>query len=181
MSVGACADETTGGLVDHGSCDVLIECAAGLSPELTSVFEMAYGPNGTCWDGGPAAWAGCRDDCAQALDVINMAGEGTGETCGVCTSDADCVEFGAGAVCSEGLCTTVGGQTDSGGDELGDELGETETETETGTEPEPVEGVSIMFVVDNSGSMRSAQRLLASSIDSLVSPLEDGRSPGVSA
>ncbi len=55
------------------------------------------------------------------------------------------------------------GETGETGDETGDE-------TTTG-EPGPVEGVDILFVIDNSGSMAGHQQRLTTAIPALVAPL----------
>lgn len=112
-----------GGLIDRGSCDVLIECASDLAPESRDQFEAAYGQGGTCWTGGPESWALCRDACRDSLDALNLTGQVSGQTCGTCESDSDCAASGANATCDEGLCVggdpdggTGGGTSETGGD-----------------------------------------------------------------
>lgn len=104
--VGACSDGGGQGvqLVDRGACDVLIDCAGSLAPEAEDEYEQTYGPNGTCWDAGPDAWASCRDFCSMTLDALNLTGMLTGQTCGTCSTDSDCADFGATAVCDGGFC-----------------------------------------------------------------------------
>jgi hypothetical protein len=131
--VGACSSNGGGGgglaLLDRGSCDVLIECAATLAPGARDEYEQVYGPGGSCWLNGPGAWAACRDACRSALDALNLVAMAGGETCGACTTDADCSSFGLGATCVAGLCT--GGSGGSADDESGS-VDATSIEGETG-------------------------------------------------
>jgi len=170
LALGACNDgKGTQGLIDRGSCDVLIECAAALAPDARDEYEQAYGAGGTCWQSGPANWATCREACVMALDAINALGRISGESCGTCSSDADCSEFGAGATCNAGLCSGGDGMAEgeSGGDGDGDG-GDGD-----GDDPfAELEAVSILLVVDNSGSMGWHQQLLALDADNLVAPLD---------
>ena len=117
LAVGACKDGGGSGLIDRGRCDVLIECASSLAPQVRDEYEAAYGEGGTCFGSAdPNAWAACRDACAMALDAINQAAELTGgDTCGTCSSDADCSSFGAGASCDvNGFCVPGDGMAEGG-------------------------------------------------------------------
>lgn len=158
-----------GGLIDRGACDLLIDCASMLAPEARDEYLAVYGPAGTCWQN-PANWAACRDFCRQTLDTLNLAGMLTGETCGTCTTDADCAQYGVTAYCDAGLCLGGGGGMSDG--ETGDETGDGDGDTGDGDGDVPIEAVSILLVVDNSGSMGSTQRTLAENAHLLVDPLD---------
>jgi hypothetical protein len=177
VCIGACKDGGTT-LIDRGSCDVLIECAAAIAPEARDEYESVWGQNGTCWqNANPMAWAACRDACKQTLDTINLAGMITGQTCGTCSSDADCSQFGNGAFCDAGLCSggdgvSDEGETGDGGDGDGDGDG-----GDGDGEVPPPEAVSILLVVDNSGSMGKHQENVIARIDNLVAPIESAGIP----
>jgi hypothetical protein len=118
-----------GGLLDHGACDLLIECATELAPESRDEYIAAYGDTGTCWQSGPSAWPACRDFCRMSLDALNLAMLG-GETCGTCQIDADCAAYGPGASCDAGLCLG-GGDMQSDG-ETGDSGMQSGSESDSG-------------------------------------------------
>lgn len=164
MLAGSCAAESdtqADPILDRGACDVLVQCAELLSPALVTEYEETFGEGGTCWAQGPTHWQTCRETCAAAIEAINIAGLATGDTCGICESDADCADFGDGFVCEGELC--VAGQ--GGGDDEAD-VGE------EGGLPSDLDGVSLLFVVDNTGSMASAQQTLAETAFDLVSQLD---------
>src|SRR5690606_13893766 len=130
LLLGACKTGGDGGstLVDRGVCDTLIECASELAPQSRDQFIAIYGEGGTCWQGAPSQWALCRDACRDSLDALNLVGQATGQTCGSCSSDADC----SGAVCENGLC--VGGEVSdetSADESSADQADETEEDTDT--------------------------------------------------
>ena len=162
-----------GGLIDRGACDLLIECASQIAPEARDEYEAVYGQFGTCWQN-PQSWAACRDFCRQTLDALNLAGMITGETCGTCSTNADCAQYGLGAYCDAGLCLGGGGGMSDG--ETGDASGETGGDGD-GDGDIPIEAVSILLVVDNSGTMGDKQRTLATSAHLLVDPLEEAGIP----
>jgi hypothetical protein len=159
-----------GGLIDHGACDLLIECASTLAPEARDSFIATYGNGGTCWQGGPSQWAACKDACRQSLDALNQLAELTGEACGTCQTDADCAAYGVGTVCDAGLC--LGGGVSDG--ETGDSNSSGDGDGDPGV---PLEAVSILLVVDNSASMSRAQRILATRAHELIDPLDTAGIP----
>ncbi|KIG13483.1 hypothetical protein DB30_07995 [Enhygromyxa salina] len=140
----------------------MIDCATQLAPEVRDEYVAIFGVGGSCWGADPKQWAGCRDACRQTLDTLNMVAELTGESCGTCQSALDC---GPGATCAGGYCigsqSNAGeaGSEDQGGDGDGDPVVE-------------IEAVSLLLVVDNSGQMGPAQRVLADHAYELVAPLE---------
>jgi hypothetical protein len=154
-----------GGLIDRGACDLLIDCVSSLAPETRDQLIATYGQGGTCWQAGPQQWAACRDACRASLDALNLIGQSTGETCGTCQSDADCATYGVGAVCDAGLC--LGGGMSDG--ETGDGNGDGDGDGDPGI---AIEAVSILLVVDNSGSMSRPQRTLAVRAGEIVAPLD---------
>lgn len=104
----ACNDGGSGSgnaMLDRGACDVLIDCAASLAPDVHDEYEQTYGPNGTCWQNGPNNWPACRDTCATTLQALNSAAMASGQSCGVCSTDADCSDYGDGFVCADGFCS----------------------------------------------------------------------------
>lgn len=129
-SFAACVSDggSTSSLIDRGSCDVLIECAASLAPEVRDEYEQTYGAGGVCWQSGPNAWAGCRDFCSTTLDSLNLAAMATGDSCGTCTVDANCGEFGAGATCENGFC--AGGSGSNADEDSGEGEGDGDGESE---------------------------------------------------
>jgi hypothetical protein len=166
---GACSGDQGSGLIDRGVCDVLIDCATQLAPEVHDQYVAIFGAGGSCWGADPKQWAGCRDACVQTLDTLNMTAELTGvESCGTCQTHADCSSFGVGAMCAGGYC--VGGQPS--GSEAGseDQSGDGDGDGD-GPEVE-IEAVSILLVVDNSGSMGPLQRVLTDHVQELIAPLE---------
>lgn len=170
VSLSGCPSEQGGGvqLIDHGVCDVLIDCAASLAPETRDEYESVYGPAGTCWAGGPQQWAACRDACRQTLDALNLVAQATGEACGTCQTDADCSSYGVGAYCDAGYCV-AGGQAgdESGGQEAGDGDGDGDVDPFA-----DLSAVSILLILDNSGSMGPAERVLVETIGDLIAPLD---------
>jgi hypothetical protein len=157
------------GLIDRGACDLLIDCASTLAPETRDELIATYGQGGACWQGGPQQWAACRDACRASLDALNLVAQATGETCGTCQTDADCAEYGIGAVCDAGLCLGGGGMSDG---ETGDSSSSGDGDGDGDGPVVPIEAVSILLVVDNSGSMSRPQRTLATRAGELVAPLD---------
>jgi hypothetical protein len=147
-------------------------CTSSLAPDARDEYVALYGEGGSCWGVDLQRWATCRESCRQALDAVNLAAELTGQYCGTCQSDADCSEFGVGATCAEDYCLPgdpIAGE--SGGEHSGDGDGD-------GDDPwEAIEAVSILLVVDNSGSMGGIQRVLAENVYSMVEPLESAGIP----
>lgn len=166
----ACSNDDGVGLLDRGLCDLLIDCATQLAPESRDSYLAAYGPAGTCWTGGPSQWQTCRDVCRQTLDAINLTAQLSGESCGTCMTDADCVSYGAGASCSAGYCVGAGGQAsgESGGQEAGDGDGDSFAD---------LTGVSILVVLDNSGSMGEEAAIVAQAATQITAPLDDAAIP----
>lgn len=106
-------------LIDYGSCPALIECAANLAPAARDEYEQAYGPFGTCWSN-VSSWSACRDFCRTTLEALNLVAMATGDSCGTCSTDAECASFGLGAHCDNGLCaggsgSNADGETGEGG------------------------------------------------------------------
>ena len=121
--LGACPNDDPV-LEDRGVCDALIECANHLAPGTGDAYEDAYGPDGSCWGLGPSAWQGCRDFCLMSLVALNLTATSSGETCGTCSTDSDCTDFGENAECDAGYCTIV--DTNMTGD-VGDDVGTGDT------------------------------------------------------
>jgi hypothetical protein len=115
---------------------VLIECAASLAPESRDEYEQAYGPNGSCWLNGPSAWAACRDFCTSTLEALNLVAMVTGDSCGTCSVDTDCSEYGFGASCVDGLCTAGSGSEGSEGSEGNPDEAPTDGPEESADGPE---------------------------------------------
>lgn len=94
---------------------MLIECASSLAPESLDEYEQSFGHSGSCWSSGPQMWAECREFCASSLEALNLAA--MGDSCGTCSVDADCTEYGFGASCVGGLCTGGFGSNADDGEE----------------------------------------------------------------
>lgn len=125
---------------------MLIDCAASLAPEARAAYEDAYGPDGTCWSSGPGAWAGCRDFCAMTLEALNLVAMVSGDSCGTCTTVADCKEYGSLATCEAGFCaggngSSTTGQSGESGSATGDGSG---TDTSNGSDTDGCESVPVV-------------------------------------
>lgn len=123
-----------------GSCPILVLCASTFSSSsaLGVELEQTYGPDGGCWELGQAFHEDCRESCVNALAFYNEQIADTGRSCGLCSTDGDCSEFGSDATCEAGYCARVqiGDLGDAiVGDETGTETGDEET-GETGEEPD---------------------------------------------
>lgn len=129
LAAGCSGDDGSTQLFDYGSCPALIECAADLAPQARDEYEQAYGPGGSCW-ANVSSWSACKDFCRTTLEGLNLIAMATGDSCGTCSSDADCSSFGGGARCESGLCAGGSGSNADDG-ETGEE---SEPETDTNTD-----------------------------------------------
>ena len=112
----ACSEPESLAPTYAGTCPVLVECAAQLNISAYPAQDMlaVYGdPEGdavadselsNCWAGGLANHDDCRQSCIDTLLFLNLEAAISGRSCGECTSDGDCAEFGDDATCADGLC-----------------------------------------------------------------------------
>lgn len=99
------------------------------------------------------------------LGIIASCNSGGGDSLS-CQTHLDCAVYGPTAICNQGLCVAGGGtQTDG-------ETGDGDPDSGDGDGEVPFEAVSILLVVDNSGSMGTLQRKLAERAHLLVDPLD---------
>ena len=83
--------------------------------------------------------------------------------------DFDCVR---NLVCLSDLCVDPDSESETGSDDGSDANPDSDSDSDGGPGPDMSRAVDVLFIVDNTGSMREEQALLAASAPRLVSELE---------
>jgi hypothetical protein len=87
---------------NDGLCADYLTCLATANPDALPEALTAYGPEGSCWQGGPEVQAACGTACFESMKSLHSY-EPT--LCFECYVDSDC---GGGGTCESGSCAYSG-------------------------------------------------------------------------
>ncbi len=82
---------------DQELCEDYLTCLASAAPDVVPEAIGAYGPDGSCWNGGADVQAACADACFASMKSYHDVDP---TVCFECYVDADCVS----GHCNSGAC-----------------------------------------------------------------------------